>query len=85
MARKKSENIETVENPQDITEIAATNNKKYKTEKCRVLLYNQATKELDIDFHGYGIRIKNADNINSDSILLKYTGEIGKPDFSYKI
>ena len=42
-------------------EISLTKNKKYKTEKCRILSYNKATKELDIDFHGYGIRIKNAD------------------------
>ena len=59
MARKKNENIEYMENTQDNTETVT--NKKYKTEKCRILSYNKATKELDIDFHGYGIRIKNAD------------------------
>ena len=85
MARKKSENIESTENPQDATEIAITTDKKYKTKKCNVLSYNKASKELDIDFNGYGIRIKNVDTIDSDFILLKYSGEIGKPDFSYKL
>lgn len=83
MARKKNENIEYMENTQDNTETVT--NKKYKTEKCRILSYNKATKELDIDFHGYGIRIKNADGVDSDFISLKYSGEIGKQNFSYKL
>ena len=28
---------------------------KYKTAKCKVLAYNSYTKELDIEFKGYGI------------------------------
>ena len=74
-----AENIEKVELSQSpVTE-------KYKTEKCKVLTYNEKTKELDIDFKGYGIRLNNVDNIKSDIISIKYRGEIGKPNFSCKL
>lgn len=72
MAKKETENI--------TKEITVT--KKYKTEKCKVLSYNPTTKELDIEFKGYGIRLNNIENISSDTILVKYYGEIGKPNFS---
>jgi len=53
----------------------------YKTERCKVLLYNKLTKELDINFMGYGIRISHAEHIDSDYVTIKYLGEIGKPNF----
>ena len=74
-----AENIEKVE----LSQIPVT--EKYKTEKCKVLTYNEKTKELDIDFKGYGIRLNNVDNIKSDIISIKYRGEIGKPNFSCKL
>lgn len=83
MARKKNDNMECIENSQDNTETVS--NKKYKTEKCPILSYNKATKELDVNFHGYGIRIKNANDTDSGFISLKYSGEIGKQNFSCKL
>ena len=50
-----------------------------------MLAYNTRTKELDIDFKGYGIRLNNAEIINSDYVDIKYIGEIGKPNFSCEL
>lgn len=58
---------------------------KYKTEKCKVLSYNQKTKELDFDFKGYGVRLNNVDDIESDFVIVKYVGEIGKANFSCRL
>lgn len=76
MERKKEENKAHEE----------TRTERYKIAKCKILSYNKKTKELDINYNGYGIRIKNVCNINdSDTIELKIKGEIGKPNFSYKL
>ena len=85
MARKTSENIVVTENVEEIETTTRNVNEKYKTEKCKVLSYNKKTKELDIDFKGYGIRINNVDEVNSDSISVKYRGEIGKSNFSCRL
>ena len=85
MARKVSENIEVIENAEVKTGIVETETKKYKTIKCKVLAYNTRTKELDIDFKGYGIRLNNAEIINSDYVDVKYVGEIGKSNFSCEL
>lgn len=57
----------------------------YKTETCKVLHYNKSTKELDIDFKGYGIRIFHVQDTPSEYVTIKYRGEIGKPDFKYEL
>ena len=58
----------------------------YKTEICKVLLYNKSTKELDINFKGYGIRVFHVqDTPASDYVTIKYRGEIGKPNFTYEL
>ena len=73
------------------TNVSVEDNKlpKYKIEKCRVLSYNSKTKELDVDFKGYGIRLnnvlKNVKNVDSNYVDIKYIGEIGNPDFSCKL
>ena len=85
MARKTSENIAVTENAEEIETTTKTVTEKYKTEKCKVLSYNNKTKELDIDFKGYGIRLNNAEIINSDYVDIKYIGEIGKPNFSCEL
>ena len=85
MARKVNENIDVIENAETKTSIVETEIKKYKMEKCKVLAYNARTKELDVDFKGYGIRLNNAKNINSDYVDIKYIGEIGNSDFSCKL
>lgn len=54
---------------------------KYKTKKCNVLSYNADTKELDIDFSGYGIRLYNVSENIGASVNIKYRGEIGTSNF----
>ena len=85
MARKVNENIVVTENVEEIETTTKIETEKYKTEKCKVLAYNTRTKELDIDFKGYGIRLNNAEIINSDYVDIKYIGEIGKPNFSCEL
>ena len=85
MARKVNENIVVTENVEEIETTTKIATEKYKTEKCKVLSYNKKTKELDIDFKGYGIRFNNVDEVNSDSVSVKYRGEIGKPNFSCRL
>ena len=85
MARKANENIVVTENVEEIETTTKIATEKYKTEKCKVLSYNKKTKELDIDFKGYGIRLNNIRNINSDYVDIKYIGEIGKPNFSCEL
>lgn len=58
---------------------------KFKTEKCKVLYYNKNTKELDIDFMGYGIRLYDINKDVSDTTTIKYHGEIGTPNFEYRL
>ena len=81
MARKVNQNLDA----ETKTSIVKTEIKKHKTIKCKVLAYNPRTKELDIDFKGYGIRLNNAEIINSDYVDIKYIGEIGKPNFSCEL
>lgn len=66
-------------------ETAKKNKGSYKTVECRVLSYDGKTMALDIDFNGYGIRIKNVKDFYGDSVTIKYRGEIGKPNFDFKL
>lgn len=60
-------------------------NKEIKTKNCKILRIDKSY--IVIDFDGYGISIKNTNNIingdikNKDFIEIKYYGEIGKKDF----
>lgn len=85
MARKISDNIAVTENVEEIETTTKIVTEKYKTEKCRVLSHNSKTKELDVDFKGYGIRLSNVKNVDSNYVDIKYIGEIGKPNFSCKL
>lgn len=74
-----------------MTEIIETKNvslkkeTRYKKEKCKVLDYNIKSKELDIDFRGYGVRLYDIEITPSDAVIVKYTGTIGEPDFKCKV
>lgn len=59
----------------------------FKEKECKVIRYDNYTKSLDINFDGYGIRIRNVDSsYNNNSIVkVKYKGEIGKPNFIVKV
>lgn len=57
-----------------------------KTKACKVISYNEPTKELYVVFDGYGITIKNVESYDgSKSVNIKYTGEIGNADFNCKL
>lgn len=57
----------------------------FKEKECKVISYNDKSKTLDVKFDGYGIRIKNVDTFSGDVAIVKYKGEIGKPNFEYKL
>ena len=57
----------------------------YKEKECKVIGYNKITKTLDISFNGYGIRLNNINNFKGDTVIVKYEGEIGKPNFSCRL
>lgn len=57
----------------------------FKTKKCKVIFYNEVTKNLDINFNGYGIRIHDVQSFEGDFVEIKYKGNIGKANFSYKL
>lgn len=57
----------------------------FKEKECKVIRYNKLTKTLDISFDGYGIRVKNVKDFSGDLVTIRYKGEIGKPNFEYKI
>lgn len=58
----------------------------FKEKECKVINYNQSAKILDIKFNEYGIRINNVDSfIETNMVIIKYKGEIGKSDFMVKI
>lgn len=58
---------------------------RYKNMKCKVLFYNDSTKELDVDFNGYGIRLKDVAKNVDEYVTIKYRGEIGCSNFSCKL
>ena len=62
-----------------------SSSKKYKTEVCKVLKYDSSRKVLNILFKTYGIQIANVQEHPSDYITIRYSGEIGKSNFSYEI
>lgn len=57
----------------------------FKTKECNVIAYNKITNTLDINFDGYGIRIKDVADFTGDTVTIKYKGEIGKSNFEYKL
>ena len=61
------------------------NAEKYKKVMCRIIHYSENKKLLDVNFKGYGIRIKNAENIKGDTVIVKYKGEIGHKNFKYML
>lgn len=61
------------------------NKKEFKEKTCDVIAYNKRNKTLDVRFDGYGIRIKNVEDFNDSVAVIKYKGEIGKPNFEYKL
>ena len=58
---------------------------KNKEKECKVIRYDSYKNTLDVNFDGYGIRINNVKKFNGDTVIIKYKGDIGKPNFEYKI
>lgn len=57
----------------------------FKEKECKVIAYNKCNNTLDVNFDGYGVRIKDVKNFEGDTVLIKYKGEIGKPNFEIKL
>ena len=85
MAKKVNQNLEVIENAETKASIVETEIKKHKTIKCKVINYNKITNSLDISFDGYGIRFNGVKDFVGDTVIVKYKGEIGKPNFEYKL
>lgn len=84
MATKKYEN-ENIETNKKETSSTTSKKETLKKEKCKVLDYNETTKELDIEFKGYGVRINGVSQKIENEVLVKYYGEIGKPNFKCEL
>lgn len=69
----------------EITNDVQKKEPRFKREKCKVLAFNKKTKELDVNFKGYGIRLKNVNDVKSDFVIVKYVSDIGKADFKCKL
>jgi hypothetical protein len=89
MNRKHFQN--DLDNPKDIEsesfeEIKLSKKKQenYKKKECRVISYNPHTKNLDIKFDKYGIRLTNIKNFIGEIVEVEYRGEIGQPNFEIK-
>ena len=74
---------ETKEKLPKIQPRKAKNN--YKEKECKVIGYNKITNSLDISFDGYGVRFNDVKDFVGDTVIVKYKGEIGKPNFEYKL
>ena len=57
----------------------------YKEKQCKVIKYDNYKKTLDVLFDRFGIRIFNVENFSGTTAIVKYKGEIGNPDFDYKL
>lgn len=57
----------------------------FKEKTCNVIAYNKSENTLDVKFDNFGIRIKNVKDFNGNTVSVKYKGEIGKPNFEYKL
>jgi hypothetical protein len=61
------------------------NKNEYKTKECKVIAYNNRNCTLDVKFDNYGVRIKDVKDFSGNIVIVKYKGEIGKPNFEYKL
>lgn len=77
--------LETTEELSEKKSLTTSLSKKYKEENCKVIRYNPKEKTLDVNFKGYGIRICNIESFEGETVIVKYKGEIGKKDFTYKL
>ena len=67
--------IEDFENNDDVSE-----NNIVITLDCKIKAING--KNIFVDFNGYGLIFETKNKFNKNDIIsVKYTGEIGKPDF----
>lgn len=70
---------------EEIADLKRNKNVNFKIMKCKVISYNKFNNTLDVVFGKYGIRIKNVKSFDGNVVNIKYKGEIGKPNFEYKI
>lgn len=63
-----------------MSETARTKNV-FKTKLCNVLLFDQNTKSLVVDFDGYGVHFDNVDVRPKVAVTVRYKGQINKSGF----
>lgn len=68
----------------EATIIPKRKSRRYNYKTCKVLSYNKIKKIAVIEFNGCGISV-HSDDILDKTVKVKYTGELGKPDFSFEI
>lgn len=56
-----------------------------KTKECKVLRQDLNKGILYFDFNGYGIEIECKNKIETKYVAIKYSSEIGKPDFTFSL
>lgn len=84
------DNMDGIQHIAEESDITPVQNKKmksnaFKEKECKVISYNEKSKSLDVNFEGFGIRIKNVNHFEGQTVVIKYKGEIGKSNFEYKI
>lgn len=53
-----------------------------KSEMCKVIYVDDL---IYVNFKGFGLIVKNENNYNAPEIKVFYSGEIGKPNFKFRI
>lgn len=61
------------------------NKNQFKEKTCNVIRYDKSRGILDVSFDGYGIRFHDIKDFSAKTAVVKYKGEIGKPNFEYKL
>lgn len=56
-----------------------------KTKECKVIAFHEHDNTLDVKFDDYGIRIKGVKSFHGDTAVIKYKGNIGRPNFEYTL
>lgn len=69
----------------EIADLKGNKTANFKMMECKVISYNKFNNTLDVVFGKYGIRIKDVKSFDGNVVNIKYKGEIGKPNFEYKI
>ena len=57
----------------------------YREKLCKVISYDPVRKTMNVTFDSHNIQLKEVDSYNSDVVIVEYSGEIGTPDFTFRL